>query len=194
MYLGAPLTDPVAPTLMLREAFCLALDDALGGCCIRIDVRHWPDGAVSVADDGAGIPHVASDGGGRSEIDVLMTELYSCRERKKHRHVAHNLCGAGLVVANALSERAVFDSYVEGSHWRATYARGRPVGEVVRVADTNRTGKTVTIRPDRELIANAGFDFEQLAIWLASLDLESAAIEVTLQHLDGATQTLLSTR
>lgn len=194
MYLGAPLSDPAVPTLILREVFCLALDDALGGCCTRIDVRQLPDGAISVADDGAGVPHVASDAAGRSGIDVLMTELHACRERKVHRHVAHHLCGAGLVVANALSERAIFDSYVDGSHWRATYARGRPVGKVVRVADTNRTGKTVTIWPDRELIPNAAFDFGQLVSWLASLDLEGADIDVTLHNPDGVAQTLLSTR
>jgi hypothetical protein len=52
----------------------------------------------------------------------------------------------------------------------------------------------ITIKPDSRLIPNTEFDFDELATWLQSLDLEGAAVSVTLHQPDGATQTLFSTR
>jgi DNA gyrase subunit B len=192
MYIGRALNDPSVPTILLRETFCLALDDVLGGCCNRIDVCQQTDDAVAVADNGPGIP-VTIDVDNRSSLDVLMTELYACRDRKKHPHVAHRLCGAGLVVANALSERAAFDSYVDGVHWRQTFTFGHADAGPIRVADTDRTGKMITIKPDFAVIPGATYNFQEAAAWLGTLDLDGAALTVTLHRPDGATHTLYST-
>lgn len=181
MYLGS-LDDPLAGTRLLQESLCLALDAACCGSCTRIAVTLHPDGSSTVADDGPGLSLEPSLDG-RPEAELLMTELFACRERKDDARAGQVACGVGIAVMNALSEWCVLTTSHEGARWSQRYQRGIPLGPFEKVRGDTKTGTTIEFKPDLSILPNAIFDVAVLSAWFKSLDLPIAKVEIRLIDL-----------
>lgn len=103
MFVGA--TDDGSGVLhMALELVANALDQHLAGRCSRVAIEIAPDGAITVIDDGPGLP--ADGGAGLPPLHDLLTHVWTRPTVDGHRpHVHLGLGGMGLFVVNALSER-----------------------------------------------------------------------------------------
>ena len=134
MFIGG--TDERALHHLAAELLDNAMDEAVAGHASWIEVRLEADGAVTVRDNGRGIPidpHPKFPD--RSALEVILTTLHSGGKfGAKVYQTAGGLHGVGLSVVNALAEEL-------RSRWRATASCGaRATRAASRPAALERVG------------------------------------------------------
>jgi topoisomerase-4 subunit B len=132
MYIGG--TDERALHHLFAEVLDNAMDEAVAGHARVIEVRLDADGALTVRDDGRGIPvdpHPKHPG--KSALEVIMTVLHSGGKFSgKAYETSGGLHGVGVSVVNALSEHLEVTAFKDGFEWRQTFSRGKPVWSWIR--------------------------------------------------------------
>ena len=152
MFIGG--TDERALHHLAAELLDNAMDEAVAGHASWIEVRLETDGALTVRDNGRGIPidpHPKFPD--RSALEVILTTLHSGGKfSAKVYRTAGGLHGVGLSVVNGLAEELEVEVARNRELWRQSYARGRPTSRLERVGPTpNRRGTTIRMRPDPEI-------------------------------------------
>ncbi len=151
MYIGG--TDERALHHLFAEVLDNAMDEAVAGHAKLIEVRLEADGALSVRDDGRGIPvdpHPRHPG--KSALEVIMTVLHSGGKFSgKAYETSGGLHGVGVSVVNALSKRLDVAVWRDGAEWRQSFSRGHPQGPIERVGPSRKRGTLVRFEPDPEI-------------------------------------------
>jgi len=151
MYVGG--TDERALHHLFAEVLDNAMDEAVAGHARVIDVTLEADGALSVRDDGRGIPidpHPKHPG--KSALEVILTVLHSGGKFSgKAYETSGGLHGVGVSVVNALSERLDVTVWKDGHEWRQSYSRGHPLGKIEQVGPSRKKGTLIRFTPDEEI-------------------------------------------
>jgi len=162
MYVGG--TDLKALHHLVYEVVDNSIDEALAGTCTQIMVTLHKNGAVSVSDNGRGIPVGKHPIEKISTLQLVMTELNAGGKFGGGGYkVSGGLHGVGVSAVNALSVGLEADVRRDGYHWRQRYQRGQPVAEVEKVGRAQDTGTTILFLPDPEIFQDTQFRFETLA-------------------------------
>jgi topoisomerase-4 subunit B len=155
MYIGG--VDERALHHLFAEVLDNSMDEAVAGHARVIEVSLDADGALTVRDDGRGMPvdpHPKFPG--KSAMEVILTVLHSGGKFSgKAYETSGGLHGVGVSVVNALSDRLDVTVWKDGFEWRQNYSRGKPVTELQRGAPTRRHGTAVTFTPDPEIFGEA---------------------------------------
>jgi topoisomerase IV subunit B len=148
MYIGG--TDERALHHLFAEVLDNAMDEAVAGHAKTIDVTFDADGALTVFDNGRGIPvdpHPKHPG--KSALEVIMTVLHSGGKFSgKAYETSGGLHGVGVSVVNALSERVEVTSWRDGFEHRQVFSRGKPVGKLEKIGPSRKRGTAVKFLPD----------------------------------------------
>src|SRR5688500_6401545 len=164
MYIGG--TDARALHHLAAEVIDNAMDEAVAGHAIRIEVTLEPGNRLTVTDNGRGIPveeHPKYPG--KSALEVIMTTLHSGGKFEgKAYSTSGGLHGVGVSVVNALSTDTVVEVARDKILYRQTFARGLATSKLQEIGATpNRRGTTVAFTPDPEIFgADAAFSPERL--------------------------------
>jgi topoisomerase-4 subunit B len=130
-----------------------AMDEAVAGFAKVIEVSLDAEGALTVRDDGRGMPvdpHPKFPG--KSALEVIMTVLHSGGKFSgKVYETSGGLHGVGVSVVNALSHRLEASVWKEGFEWRQTFSQGKPSAPLERLGSTRRHGTAITFAPDPEI-------------------------------------------
>ncbi len=164
MYVGG--TDVHALHHLVYEVVDNSIDEALAGSCDRIRVTLREDGAVSVWDNGRGIPVGEHPEKHVSALQVVLTTLHAGGKFGGGGYkVAGGLHGVGVSAVNALSEWMEVEVRQPDGLYFQRYHRGIPEEPVKRVNKTKykETGTTVTFHFDSTLFKDVDYSFDTLA-------------------------------
>ncbi len=162
MYVGG--VDSKALHHLVYEVVDNSIDEALAGTCTAIDVTIHSDGAVSVVDNGRGIPvgiHPSTKN--TSTLEIVMTKLHAGGKFGGGGYkVSGGLHGVGVSAVNALSSIMIAEVYRDGHIWRQRYKRGKRMTGVEQVGESDATGTRITFYPDPEVFPDTEFKFDLL--------------------------------
>ncbi len=144
-------TDTSRPNHLAQEVIDNSVDEAVSGYADSIDVVLHEDGALSVSDDGRGMPVDVHPEHGISGVELILTRLHAGGKfSDKSYQFSGGLHGVGVSVVNALSDRLVVEIKRDGKLHRIEFAHGevtRPL-EVVDTVGKRNTGTRLTFWPD----------------------------------------------
>ena len=158
MYIGG--TDERALHHMVAEVLDNSMDEAVAGHATRIEVELHDDYAVTIRDNGRGIPidpHPKFPD--KSALEVILCTLHAGGKFSgKAYQTSGGLHGVGASVVNALSDSMVVQVARNKELYEQRFSRGLPLGGVEKVgAAPNRRGTTVTFHADAEIFGSHRF-------------------------------------
>ena len=168
---------------LVYEVVDNSVDEALAGFCKHIQVTINTDESITVEDDGRGVP-VGQHKTGKNSLEVVYTVLHAGGKFDGSTYkVSGGLHGVGASVVNALSIRCQVVVHRGGKIWQQKYEKGIPQTEVEEIGVTQRTGTTVTFKPDREIFKDESisFDFTYLANRFRELAFLNGGLHITLK-------------
>src|SRR4030066_221667 len=169
---------------LVYEVIDNSIDEALVGYCTKIEVIINEDGTLTVIDDGRGIPTGIMVKEKKSALEVVMTVLHAGGKFDKESYkVSGGLHGVGVSCVNALSSHLTAVVQREGMVFRQEYEKGKPVTGVETVGTTDKSGTTVTFKPDASIFQTTEFNFEILAARLRELAFLNKGILLTIKDM-----------
>ncbi len=166
---------------LVYEVVDNSIDEALAGYSKNIDVVINEDNSITIMDDGRGIPVDYHEKEGRSALEVVMTVLHAGGKFNKDSYkVSGGLHGVGVSCVNALSSYLKAEIHRDSKIYFQEYKKGKPVGPIEEVGDTEKTGTIITFMPDEEIFQMRDFNFETLASRLRELAFLNKGISLSI--------------
>ena len=181
MYIGS--TSSRGLHHLVWEIVDNSIDEALAGFCDEINVVINSDNSITVKDNGRGIPVGIHEKVGRPAVEVIMTTLHAGGKFGGGGYkVSGGLHGVGASVVNALSTELTVQVEREGKIHVQKFERGVPKGELQILGDSDRTGTTITFKPDGEIFTETlVYDYDILAVRLRELAFLNRGIKITIR-------------
>ena len=162
MYIGS--TGERGLHHLVYEVVDNSVDEAMAGFADRISVTLKPDGAVTVVDNGRGIPVDLHPVEKRPAVEVVLTVLHAGGKfGGGGSAVSGGLHGVGVSVVNALSKALDVEVHRDGNVWRQSYDHGVPTAPLAKGEATDLTGTRVTFWADAEIFDSTTYSFETLS-------------------------------
>lgn len=183
MYIGT--TDVKGLHHLVWEIVDNSIDEALAGYCTHIEVIINKDNSVTVKDDGRGIPVDIHPKTKISTVETVYTVLHAGGKFGGGGYkVSGGLHGVGASVVNALSKWVEVKVYKNGKIYFVRFENGGHIVEPLKVigdCEENRTGTTVTFKPDSDIFDTDIFDYDTLKVRIRELAFLNKGLRITLR-------------
>jgi DNA gyrase subunit B len=181
MYIGS--TDGRGLHHLVFEVVDNSIDEALAGVCDHINITLHANGAVTVEDNGRGIPVGLEKTTGKNTLEVVHTVLHAGGKFGGGGYkVASGLHGVGVSAVNALSEWLEVVVQYAGRRWTQRYERGRPVTEVRDLGPASGHGTTTHFLPDMTIMKTV--DYRSKALCQRFREMAFLTRNLTLHFVD----------
>lgn len=166
---------------LVYEVLDNSIDEALAGFCSEISVTINEDNSITVTDDGRGIPVDYHKKEKKSALEVVLTVLHAGGKFDKGTYkVSGGLHGVGVSCVNALSEYLKAEVHRDGKIYTQEYSLGKPYYDIKTVGETDKTGTTITFRPDKSIFITYEYRYDILSTRLRELAFLNANIKLSL--------------
>ena len=183
MYIGT--TDIKGLHHLVWEIVDNAIDESLAGYCKNIEVIINKGNSITVKDDGRGIPVDIHPKTKKSTVETVYTVLHAGGKFGGGGYkVSGGLHGVGASVVNALSKWVEVTVYKNGKINFIRFEEGGHTKEPLKVigdCDANRTGTTVTFKPDPEIFDTDIYDYNTLKVRIRELAFLNKGLKITLR-------------
>ncbi|TGE08787.1 DNA topoisomerase (ATP-hydrolyzing) subunit B [Hymenobacter fodinae] len=162
-----------------------SIDEALAGQCDHIEVTIHPGNAISVQDNGRGIPVGINQKFGKSALEIALTVLHAGGKFDKNSYkTSGGLHGVGVSCVNALSTHTHVTVKRDGHIYEQEYNIGVPEYDVRQIGDTTERGTTVWFQPDPSIFDETIiYSYERIATRLRELAYLNRGIRIILTDL-----------
>ena len=183
MYIGT--TDVKGLHHLVWEIVDNSIDEALAGYCDAIEIVINKGNSITVKDNGRGIPVGVHPKTGLSTVETVYTVLHAGGKFGGGGYkVSGGLHGVGASVVNALSSWTIVTVYHDGKIYESKFKDGGKIEQkltVVGECNPNRTGTTVTFKPDADIFDTDIFDYETLKVRTRELAFLNKGLKLTLR-------------
>jgi len=179
MYIGS--TGITGLHHLVYEVVDNSVDEAMAGHATRIDVSLLPDGGCRVSDNGRGIPvDPHPEDPKKSAAEIVLTVLHAGGKFGGEGYkISGGLHGVGVSVVNALSSRLDLEIHRDGGKYEMTFENGgKPKGPLKKVADSKKTGTTVTFWADGTILEETEFRAQTLIERLREMAFLNKGLEI----------------
>jgi len=167
---------------LVYEVVDNSVDEALAGFATNIDVTIHADNAVTVVDNGRGIPVDIHKTEKKPGVEVALTVLHAGGKFDKSTYkVSGGLHGVGVSVVNALSEKLEVWVDRDGKRHHMAFERGETTKKLEVVGKAKGTGTTVWFRPDEKIFTETRFDYATIANRLRELAFLNKGLTIVLK-------------
>jgi DNA gyrase subunit B len=181
MYIGS--TSSRGLHHLVYEVVDNSIDEALVGYCDTVRVVIHPDNAITVEDNGRGIPVDLHPIEKIPGVELAMTVLHAGGKFDKNSYkVSGGLHGVGVSVVNALSETLKVWVKRDGREHFMEFRRGDTVRklEVIGKVGPKESGTKVWFKPDPEIFTELVYDYAILQSRLRELSYLNKGVSITL--------------
>ena len=159
MYIGG--TDNKSMHHLFAEVIDNSMDEAVAGHANRIEVTMHEDGAITVTDNGRGIPvdpHPKFKD--KSALEIIMTTLHAGGKFDgKAYDTSGGLHGVGVSVVNALCDELTVEVARDSNLYTQSFKQGHATSKLQNTGKvSNRRGTKIRFHPDPEIFKNNTFD------------------------------------
>ena len=183
MYIGT--TDLKGLHHLVWEIVDNSIDEALAGYCKNIEIVINKDNSITVKDDGRGIPVEIHPKTGLSTVETVYTVLHAGGKFGGGGYkVSGGLHGVGASVVNALSKWVTVTVYKGGKIYEAKFENGGKTSQKlteIGTCEANRTGTTVTFKPDPDIFDSEIYDYDTLKIRTRELAFLNKGLSINLR-------------
>ncbi len=157
----------------------------LAGFCNNIEIIINKDNSITVKDNGRGIPVGVHPKTGISTVETVYTVLHAGGKFGGGGYkVSGGLHGVGASVVNALSKWVTVTVYKDGKIYETKFENGGKTVQkltVIGECESNRTGTTVSFKPDPEIFDTDIYDYDTLKIRTRELAFLNKGLKLTLR-------------
>ncbi|PIE58028.1 MAG: DNA topoisomerase (ATP-hydrolyzing) subunit B [Desulfobulbus propionicus] len=168
---------------LIYEVVDNSIDEALAGYCDRIRVTIEENYAVTVTDNGRGIPVDMHPTEGMTAVELVMTTLHAGGKFDNSTYkVSGGLHGVGVSVVNALSTSAYAEVRRNGKKYRQSYEKGVRTTDLEMVGTSDKTGTTIHFLPDPDIFTETTvFKYEIIKNRLRELAFLNKGVRIFLK-------------
>src|SRR5215470_15468265 len=183
MYIGG--VDPKGLHHLVWEIVDNAVDEYLNGYADAITViLHKTGDAVTVIDNGRGIPVDPHPKYKKPALELILTTLHSGAKFGEGGNYIHSggLHGVGSSVVNALSKKLVANIRRDGHEWQQTFKRGKTASALEKVGPFRGHGTVIYFEPDPDIFKTTHFDPEWIKSHLEDMAYIHSGLKITFKN------------
>jgi DNA gyrase/topoisomerase IV subunit B len=181
MYIGS--TDSKGLHHLVWEIVDNSVDEYLNGHADSITVvLHKNGDAITVTDNGRGIPVDIHPKHKKSGLELVLTVLHAGGKFGQEGYFySGGLHGVGASVVNALSKKLVAHVRRDGYEWTQSYARGVTKTKVEKVGPFRGHGTSIYFEPDETVFKTTHFDGEEIKEHLEAMSYIHSGLKITFK-------------
>jgi DNA gyrase/topoisomerase IV subunit B len=187
MYIGG--VDSKGLHHLVWEILDNAVDEYINGYADHITVvLHKSGDAVTVTDNGRGIPIDIHPKYKKSGLELVLTVLHAggkFGESDSGYLHSGGLHGVGASVVNALSRKLVATVKRDGFEYRQSYAKGVPTGKVEKIGPFRGHGTSISFEPDDTIFKTTRFDADTIKARLEDMSFIHSGLSITFRDEHG---------
>ena len=176
-------TDTARPNHLAQEVIDNSVDEALAGHANQIDVVVHADGAITITDNGRGMPVDLHPEQKKPGVEVILSTLHAGGKfSDKNYQFSGGLHGVGVSVVNALSKRLDITIRRDGNVYSMAFENGDKVEDLVITGQCGKrnTGTGIRFLPDENFFDSANFAMSRLVHALRAKAVLCPGLRVTL--------------
>jgi DNA gyrase/topoisomerase IV subunit B len=163
MYIGS--VDETGLHHLIWEIVDNAIDEYINNYADVVTViLHKSRDAVTVTDNGRGIPVDLHPKYKRPGVELILTTLHSGAKFGEGSSYFYSggLHGVGSSVVNALSKKLIATIKRDGAEHQQIFKKGKVASELMLLGPARGHGTTIYFEPDPEIFRNTQFDAERI--------------------------------
>jgi len=178
-------TNTEIPNHLAQEVMDNSVDEAVSGYATQINVTLHPDGALSIEDNGRGIPIDIHPKEGTPAVEVILTKLHAGGKFSNDSYqFSGGLHGVGVSVVNALSSS--FEVWIkrEGKRYYMKFNSSVKTADLEQLGDVGKrnTGTIIKFTPNPQYFDSVKFSVKQLRHNLRSKAVLCPGLEVNFDN------------